>query len=99
MVKCLSTLIQTYSTKCIQFNQLLNLSRLNVTSRYLSNRVPKTSLEINNILSEMPEWSYLDGRGYGPPSIKQKYRYLQDQELAQTVINQMKDLQDAKKFN
>lgn len=99
MVKYLITFVQTSFTKWIQFNQLLNSWKLNGNARCFSNRVRRTKREVNNLLSEMPEWSYLDGRNFGPPSIKQKYKYLHDQELAQTIIDQMKDLQDAKKFS
>ena len=49
-------------------------------------------------LSELPDWSYTDGRGYGPPSVAQKKRYLVNQELGQTVVRRMKELNEAKKF-
>lgn len=51
-----------------------------------------------NRLDQMHDWSYTDGRGYGPPSTAQKKKYLTDQELGQTVVRRMKELQEAKKF-
>ncbi|KAH9421876.1 hypothetical protein DERP_002166 [Dermatophagoides pteronyssinus] len=51
-----------------------------------------------NRLDFMPEWSYLDGRGYGPPSAVQKKRYIRDQVLGQTVVERLIELQEAKKF-
>lgn len=51
-----------------------------------------------NRLSDLPDWSYTDGRGYGPPSIGQKKRYLGNQELGETVVRRMKELNEAKKF-
>ncbi|KAF7493971.1 Sodium/calcium exchanger 3 [Sarcoptes scabiei] len=49
-------------------------------------------------LNQMPEWSYLDGRGYGPPSKQQRLIYERDQDLAKTVVERMKELNEAKKF-
>lgn len=51
-----------------------------------------------NRLDFMPEWSYLDGRGYGPPSMVQKKRYIRDQVLGQTVVERLNELEEAKKF-
>lgn len=51
-----------------------------------------------NRLNDLPDWSYTDGRGYGPPSAAQKRRYLADQELGQTVVRRIKEMQEAKKF-
>ena len=49
-------------------------------------------------LSDMPDWSYTDGRGYGPPSIGQKERYIAHQELGKTVVRRMQELVEAKKI-
>ncbi|KAI2809305.1 hypothetical protein BLOT_000453 [Blomia tropicalis] len=50
-------------------------------------------------LSDMPDWSYTDGRGFGPPSVAQKKRYIRDQELAKEMIRRFKDLKEAKNIN
>ncbi|XP_054160277.1 39S ribosomal protein L52, mitochondrial-like [Oppia nitens] len=49
-------------------------------------------------LNELPDWSYTDGRGFGPLTVGQKKRYLRDQELARSVINHWKDMQTAKQL-
>lgn len=37
-------------------------------------------------LADLPDWSYLDGRGPGPLNIGQKKRYLRDIRFTQEVI-------------
>lgn len=49
-------------------------------------------------LNDMPDWSYADGRGFGPPLPANKRKYLRDQDLARSVIEKLKELHDAKRL-
>lgn len=49
-------------------------------------------------LSDLPDWSYTDGRGFGPVSVAQKARYVRDQELGETVVRRLKELNQAKQI-
>ena len=49
-------------------------------------------------LTDLPDWSYVDGRGFGNPSLGQKRRYLRDVELAKTVVKNVKMFKTAKEL-
>ena len=49
-------------------------------------------------LVELPDWSYTDGRGYGPLTVGQKKRYMRDQEMAKTIVNYMQYMGKAKEL-
>lgn len=49
-------------------------------------------------LADLPEWSYLDGRGPGPLNIGQKIRYLRDIRFAKEVIKFVDQMKTAKEL-
>ena len=49
-------------------------------------------------LSETPEFSYLDGRGYAPLNIRQQKRYERDQHFGKQVIKYMDQFKVAKQL-
>ena len=78
-----------------------NLQRFGLSLRQNVRHISSREWRIKNNaprmrLDDMQEWSYVDGRGAGPPSIRQKNRYIRDQELAETVVRRFKELQSAK---
>ena len=50
------------------------------------------------VLSESPEWSYIDGRGYGPLNSAQRARYYRDAQWTDEVIKITDSMQTAKKL-
>lgn len=52
----------------------------------------------STILTESPEWSFIDGRGYGPLNRKQKARYFRDAIWTQEVIKITGQMAQAKKL-
>lgn len=86
----------TFEAKQIQkFTSLIGISKRNYMK--ISEWRKKHNFYREH-LNQMPEWSYLDGRGYGPPSKQQRLIYERDQDLAKTVVERMKELNEAKKF-
>ena len=78
-------------------NSLSHESRRHITVkkwRKLNGRPPSQC----GPLAELPDWSYTDGRGYGPPTVGQKKRYMRDQEMAEKVVQYMEYMNTAKRM-
>lgn len=50
------------------------------------------------VLSESPEWSYVDGRGYGPLNSAQRARYYRDAQWTDEVVKITQAMAVAKKL-
>lgn len=50
------------------------------------------------VLAETPEWSYVDGRGYGPMNKGQKARYFRDAVWTGEVIKITQQMTEAKRL-
>ena len=76
-------------------SNLFQISRANyITSKEWREKYHRYRTRLN----ESPDWSYTDGRGYGPLTPGQKERYLRDQQMAETVVIKLKELKEAKQF-
>lgn len=49
-------------------------------------------------LADLPDWSYVDGRGPGPLNLAQKTRYLRDIRFTQQVIKFVDQMKTAKEL-
>lgn len=49
-------------------------------------------------LADLPEWSYLDGRGPGPLNLGQKSRYLRDIRFTKEVVKFVDQMKTAKRL-
>jgi hypothetical protein len=49
-------------------------------------------------ITDGPDWSYTDGRGFGPLTVGQKKRHFRDQEMAKTVVKYMKQFKIAQQL-
>lgn len=52
----------------------------------------------STVLSESPEWSYIDGRGYGPLNSAQRARYYRDARWTDEVIKITESMRVAKRL-
>ena len=81
-------------------NNLLKQSKREITVRKWR-RMTGRAVEhqsMSSPLTDLPDWSYTDGRGYGPMTVGQKNRYNRDQEMAKTVVKYMEYMRGAKKL-
>ena len=80
-------------------NNLIKQTKREITVRKWRRLMGRPEFTSNSgPLVELPDWSYTDGRGYGPLTVGQKTRYLRDQEMAKTVVHYMKYMKSAKEL-